>query len=447
MPSPPLTRAKEALPVKNFLSWITFSALLLVAASLWLPAGNRATSRPITSDFFKFYLSAERFTQGHGMYWMVPPRERAGDPCHPDTPPDLAAQAGPYRQGQQLGGAEPCLAPNLNPPVFLLLLLPLSILHYTVAWWTWSCISLLALIFGIWVASSDFCAAPRSRVTWTAWGSLAMLLWYPNLACFELGQVTLLMFPLVVAAWHFLRRGKDIQGGLWLGVAICIKPFFGLIALGLAIKGRKGAALSALVLACLMTCLGLLLFGWDNLETYISVLAKVSWRASNWNASWFGFFDRYFIGQPDTLWPENKWLSQILAVGAAMLAFGMSMQAPRPTAALEPSASADSLFMAGIPVMLLCSPLGWMYYFPWLGLSLLLAWQRSKLLMPTRTWRLILLLPVVMASIPFSLKVSPTPATPADWAGVDSWYFFTLLGLSAMCIVVSNRDAKEGGSQ
>jgi hypothetical protein len=437
-----LTRANEDLPVKTFLSWITFSALLLVAASLWLPAGNRATSRPITSDFFKFYLSAERFTQGHGMYWMVPPRDRAGDPCHPDTPPDLAAQAGPYRQGQQLGGPVPCLAPNLNPPVFLALLLPLVILHYTVAWWTWSCISLLALIFSIWVASSHFCTTPRSRMTWTAWATLGMLLWYPSLASFELGQVTLLMFPLIVAAWHFLRQGKDIHGGLWLGVAICIKPFFGLIALGLAITGRKQAALSAIFVACLMTGLGGLLFGWGALEAYAHVLGKVSWRASNWNASWFGFFDRYFISQVNSTWPATKSLSQILAVSLSVLTFGAGMRSFSNAPHQRCSHSTDYLFMTGLPVMLLCSPLGWMYYFSWLGLPILLAWEQCRFTGQARTWRLMLALSILMASIPLSLKVLPTPANPAGWWGLDSWYFFTLLALTSVCIAMLFQNTK-----
>jgi len=408
---------------------MSLAALLALAAlgHHYVQVGTNAITRPSSSDFYKFYLSAERVRAGQSMYWLVPPRERQGDACHPDTPDVDRASTMPLPGRLTLGGELPCLGPNLNPPIFMAVMLPLSLLPYGQAWWIWAAFSSICTVFSVWLLAVSKQRATTEHMRWTLLGSTALFAYYPTMANFSLGQLGSVLLPLLAMGWFDLRKGRPVRSGLWLGLAIGIKPFLGVLLLGLFVLGNWKALISATCALLGLSALGALIFGMSACQDYVLVAGNVSWTASNWNGSWFGFFDRYFGGQANANWPANKPLSKALGTALAVLTVGLWAWITRGQHRRAATNGVDALFALGLPVALLTSPLGWVYYFPVLTLSGFIAWQHTSHAADPRPLRLALLLPVVMSVVPISLKPSPSPLSPTLWYGVDAWYFYSLL--------------------
>ncbi|MEL0027715.1 MAG: hypothetical protein VW625_03480, partial [Perlucidibaca sp.] len=161
--------------------------------------------------------------------------------------------------------------------------------------------------------------------------------------------------------------------------------------------------------------LSTLIAGPENARAYLDALHHVSWQGSNWNASANGFLTRLLGGgeTPALVSVPLSGAQATLLVWLAMIPVlhDMSRQLPR----LPPSHQADFLFALTPPAMLLLSPLGWIYYFPMLLLSLLILWQYSANLPGRTTRRLCLLLAITMTSLPRDLLPA---AEPGDWRGV-----------------------------
>ena len=398
--------------------------------------GTNAIAHQASSDFYKFYLSAERVRAGHSMYWLVPPRERQGDACHPDTPDAERATAMPLPGRLTLGGVLPCLGPNLNPPIFMAVMLPLSLLPYGNAWWIWAAFSSICSVLGVWLLSGSKPRTNKDRLFWTLLGSTALFAYYPTMANFSLGQLGCVLLPLLAMSWLDLRQARSVRSGLWLGLAIGVKPFLGVLLLGLFVLENWKALVSATCALLGLSVLGALIFGVSACQDYVLVAGNVSWTASNWNGSWFGFFDRYFSGQADANWPADKPLSKALGTTFALLTVGLWAWITRVQQRGAGIHGVDTLFALGLPAALLASPLGWAYYFPVLPLSDLIAWQHTSNAANPRPLRLALVLPAVMSMVPLSLKPSPSPLNPALWHGVDAWYFYTLFAVFGACMLV-----------
>lgn len=415
---------------------LTLLSMLILAGLVYHygTVGTNAISRQASSDFYKFYLSAQRVRAGESMYWLVPPRERQGDACHPDTPDTDRALAMPSPDRLTLGGELPCLGPNLNPPIFMAVMLPLSLLPYGQAWWIWAAFSSICTVFSVWLLTGSKLQTTTERMLWTLFGSTALFACYPTVANFSLGQLGSALLPLLTMSWLDLRHDKPIRSGLWLGVAIGVKPFLGVLLIGLLVLGNWKALVSATCALLGLCVVGVMMFGVSAYQDYALVASHVSWTATNWNGSWFGFFDRYFSGMADANWPANKPLSKALGTAFALLTVGLWAWITHGQQRRAATRGVDALFAAGLPVALLASPLGWAYYFPALALSGFIAWQHANIAAKPRPLRLALLLSGVMSVAPISLKPSPSPLNPALWFGIDAWYFYVLVG--ALCTFV-----------
>lgn len=409
--------------------------ILIAVGHHYVDVGTNAVSRPSSSDFYKFYLSAERVRTGHSMYWLVPPRARQGDACHPDTPDDVRALAMPLPGRLTLGGELPCLGPNLNPPIFTAVMLPLSLLPYGDAWWIWAGFSAICAVFSVWLLTGSKRRATGERFFWTLLGSAALFAYYPTMASFSLGQLGGLLLPLVTMSWLDLRQAKNMRSGLWLGLAIGIKPFLGVLLLGLLLLGNWKTLLTATCTLLGLFTLGAMIFGLGAYQDYALLAGNVSWTASNWNGSWFGLFDRCFSGQADANWPANKPLSQALGTAFALMTLGFGAWLTYRRYRQTVTSRADALFAVGLPACLLASPLGWMYYFPWLLPSVFIVWHQTATGPHGRPRRLGLSMFVIMTSIPIGLKPVPTPLNPTVWYGLDAWYFHALIVLLAVVMV------------
>lgn len=429
--------------------WVQPLMALIAALALigltphYIQTGINAISRPASSDFYKFYLSAQRVRSGASMYWLAPPRERRGDACHPDTPDTERQQAMPPSGALTLGGETPCLGPNLNPPVFMAILLPLSLLPYGAAWWIWAAFSVICATYGAWLLAGHFSGSSNARVFRTLLGSAALFTYYPTLANFSLGQVGTLLLPVLILSWRHLRHDEGIRAGCWLGLALAIKPFLGVLLLGLVVAGQRRAALSMVINGLAWTVVGVLLFGRTALHDYALVAANVRWTATNWNGSWFGFVDRAFISTPDSGWPDTRPLAQALGSAGALTTITLMLWRVKVQNQASRLKGADTIFALGLPAALLASPLGWVYYFPALALSGLITWSHIAPGLMRSRQRLGLMLPMLMSMVPITLQPSPSPLNPAQWLGIDAWYFWTLLiMLLASNVVMRQQNAR-----
>ncbi|MEY4766540.1 MAG: hypothetical protein RI907_3213, partial [Pseudomonadota bacterium] len=287
----------------------TLTLLACVVFQLLLPhyltLGQQVVALPQSSDFYKFYLSAQRPSAGFSPYWQVPPREAPGDFCHPDTP-RVPADLGHPPGRMSVGGPFPCLSPNLNPPAFVALMRPLTLLPYPQAWWTWTGLSAAcgALAVALLVTA---CVRPwPPRLAWWVAGCAAMVATFPTLANFMLGQLGMVLLLALTLAWRLGRAGHEVWAGVGLGLAVGLKPFLLPLLWPYAAAGRWRllSATAATVLATL--ALGAVTFGADVYRDYAQIARSVSWMACNWNASWMGLFDRAFISLPHSTWPATK---------------------------------------------------------------------------------------------------------------------------------------------
>jgi hypothetical protein len=408
---------------------LAFMALWL-AGQHYLQVGRNAIARPTSSDFYKFALSAHRVDQGFSMYWLVPPKARIGDPCHRDTPESDVHFEHPQPGLLNLGGPTPCLGPNLNPPVFMVFMAPIARLPYQQAWWVWAAFSSACMVLSVWLLTGALAANTGQRVIWSIWGCALLFLQYPTLANFSLGQMGGVIFALLTSSWRMGASRRHIQAGIFLGLAISLKPFLILLMPALALTRHFRVLTTATLTIAGIATLGACVYGMDAYTQYIQVTKNITWTATNWNGSWYGFLDRYFISISNSDWPTSRGLSWLLATMCSALTAGVAGLHIRHRAKLSPRSGWNAIFVTGIPVTLLISPLGWVYYFPALALSLTIAWRNANQTKLIPNYRLLLLIPAAMNLVPIELQASPTLSHPAAWLGIDSWHFFTLFAFS-----------------
>lgn len=126
----------------------------------------------------------------------------------------------------------------LYPPHYLALILPLGTMEFFWAWVIWCAVSLLA-----------FSVALR-RPTQALYGSRALLLFAPSaLMTLALGQNSLILAALMIAALEAIRREQHIVAGLLIA-AMTIKPQLGL---AIPIALMMGGHWRVILWACLGT--------------------------------------------------------------------------------------------------------------------------------------------------------------------------------------------------
>lgn len=374
----------------------------------------------VRSDFGKLHASAQAYLAGRDMYdlgpaTLSPVRGMTGEVLH-------------YIQFL-----------NLNPPHFHLILLPLAPLSARWALAVWAMVSLVCL------ALSLRLIARESGIALTPWrrrlAALAFLSFAGLGAVAVTGQVSFILLLPVTLAWVRARRGKWAEAGMYLGLAMSVKPFLAIFLPYLVLR-RRFVALGTVVGAAAGAFLvGLGVFGWDAHRSWIAGLSAVSWEWVAMNASVLGFLTRvlapsaYYVPALDApgLIPP-AWFLLSGAIGVVTLAVSAADSGDR---------AVDRAFGLLLLAALLVSPLGWTYYW-WLALGPMVAvvatwWRRDARgeRSPGSSagrWRRALFLVAVPGLI------WPLPATiafqPSAWATVlpGSAYFWATLALWAALI-------------
>lgn len=267
---------------------------------------------------------------------------------------------------------------DLNPPTFALFFAPFTLLPLHTAYLCWFVTSAAC------VAASLIASAQRSRWSLETWlwvvGGLGALL--PARIGWTEGQVTWLLLLFVTFAW--LTADVPLKSGLWLGVAVAIKPPLALMALLLPWRIMLVAA------AVSMTITGLVIgaLGWLPWLRWMERLGAVDWLAKPINGSLWGVATRIqtgWIWAPIRLRDVDAWLfAAVLAIGAALAWRAIRRAGDR------------RWVLAGLWSILL-SPAGWIYYLPILIGPMIASWRATTSL---RLAVILMLIPVPVVAAP-----------------------------------------------
>ncbi len=263
-----------------------------------------------------------------------------------------------------------CLSPNLNPPFFNVMMAACAKLGIREAILAWS-LAGLGLIFLALIPLS--CLMPQWGVVGVSVVAFAIFAYGPTKLSFDLGQVTPLLMFLYTWSWWLARRRWQISAGVLIGLMVAIKPFFAIVfPLAAAMRYWRyfGAALTTLSVSVVI---GLGAGGWASYKDYSSLAGKIDWLDATWNASIMGFGVR-LIYALDGLGFSTAIAFVFMVAGM----FGVVFTAYRvmnASATADERLAADALYALLVPVALLLSPLGWVYYFPLLVLPWLMGYK------------------------------------------------------------------------
>ncbi|HOQ59026.1 MAG TPA: glycosyltransferase family 87 protein [Vicinamibacterales bacterium] len=376
------------------------------------------SNRAHSTDFIRFFSSAQLLRAGESLY--TPPRIEAIDQARSTH-----------------GAASQTLHPNLNTPVLALLVVPLTFAGPARGYAIWTALSLVAGLCAcalVWRGLRP----PGQGASGLLWLWLAFLVYFPTYASFVLGQVTAGLFLLLAGAWLAARNGRDRLAGVLLGAAVSVKLFAALLLVCFVLQGRWRVAawsIGAGLCAALATLPFAGLAAWRE---YFGVIRTVTWFGNSWNASYASFITRILGGT------ENAPLVDAPALGRAIVALcsavtllwmarltRLASVEAKGEALMAQAAGFDLGYGLTLAVMLLVSPLGWMYYFPVLLLPGYAVWLltrggRMRLL------RLGLLAAWGLSAVPSTMVQAMDANEPIGWFTSNSRYFYALVVFAAV---------------
>lgn len=312
--------------------------------------------------------------------------------------------------GQQLPGH---VSENLNPPVVNLLFLPFAPLGLRSAYYLFVLPQFFLALF-VWrrFITHSFGAHPALKPAAT----LAFAGFFPVMAGMMIGQVGLLLFTFLLLSWMALENGREKQAALWLGLALLLKLFTGLLFVWLALTRRWRVLLGASALYVAGMAAALALFGLEEHKAWLQAVKAMPFVAMTWNASLQGVLYRYLGGGPVEAIYNMPILSCLIRSTAIVLAAALLLWLAR-----RPHNFATG-FALCLPLMLLLAPLGWIYYFPVLLLAACLLWRET-----TRTaHRVWLALSLGLCGLP-QLPSGQDFYTPTLWRGYDKGGYSTVV--------------------
>lgn len=252
---------------------------------------------------------------------------------------------------------------NAHPPVSVLIAMPVAWMPYPLATLAWNLLSLLLGGAAIWVLNREL----RLAQTWRP-----LLAFVPLALCFDplieqtfYGQFNLLLLFLIVGTWAAARRGQDLLAGVFLGTAVVVKLFPGMLLLYYALQRRWRLLAAAVLTAAAWSGIALLIFGLQAHKDYVfKVLPHVhEWRAAWWNLSLLGWWSRLFDpgtkGGPVLALMQAPWL---VRVGTYACIFALTIVASCLAWRARTAAQCELSFALFIVTMLLASPTCWPHY-------------------------------------------------------------------------------------
>lgn len=364
---------------------------LVIATQAALPAG---------ADYTKFYFAAYQALHGQPIYAVM-------------DAAIFGADASQFFQSALVAD------PPLHMPQVTAAYAPLALLPFAPSFWLYSALSLAAGLVACAILWRELYGPRASRRT-LLWIWIALLAFFPTFTALRLGQGSLFFFLLATLTWWAARRGHTRRAGLALGLAFSLRTFGGLLLFYFLLQRRwklllwSGISFAATILASLP------LVGVDAYRDWLSIAAGLDIQGRNWNGSLAGFFARLLPPAPALL---------LTAAGVlAWLALLTWTTWPRayPQASAQASQERDDLtYSLALGLMLLLSPLGWMYYFPIQWVGALVIWRQTAARRHALRWAL---LPSwLLSNTPTNQYPVTELTSPLGWWTWNSVYFYALL--------------------
>lgn len=263
------------------------------------------------------------------------------------------------------------LPANLNPPVVLWAFTPLTHLGYDHALLLW-CVT--SFILGLIGANLVFKYA-FNQVLLKKNKLLFYLLYcslFSTIMNTTIAQFGTVIFFLIMYGYHLYLKKHDYFAGLCWGIIISFKFFPALLFFYVLLQKRYKIFWLMLSATILLSLVPWLTFGSKIYFEYINMMPRVLWYGDSWNASLYGFIFRLLVSShyhiTHLLWVQ---LAYIVIFCVALIAYLIYMKK------IEKRQVPHSSFCLTLVVMLLLSPLGWLYYFEILLLPLSLTWKNS----------------------------------------------------------------------
>lgn len=366
--------------------------------------GSRVT------DFAFFYASTQSFLNGENIYTLTPFHSFANFVQKDITEFNIET------------------LPNLNPPFQTLLFLPLGLLSYSVSLYIWSLLSLLCGLISVGLINHYFFNNQKYFLL-----AFVLFLYFPTWITVKFSQFSLILLLLLCIVWIAARSKKEILAGILLGVLLNLKVFTGIFLFFFVVKKKWNLLAWYLGSFLTLNLISLAVFGIDDYVSYLTGLRNVYWQAASWNASLSGFLSR-LIGGPENgaVWDLSQfypYLNYGISFAAAIL-LGLILKGEDRE---EEQGLFDVEFSLSIVMMLLLSPLGWMYYFVILIIPLIVLW---RILHRThKSLRQLMIFAWGLSTIPHDMIVPPNSRggfAALTWAG--GFYFYALVILIALLI-------------
>ncbi len=290
---------------------------------------------------------------------------------------DLRNGINPYEKKETLNPDNPKYGMGRTAPVYfplvMVLYIPLSFLKFADAQVVW-------LSFN--AAIVCFSAVLLFRLTgWpvrleTVAGLIALVAGFlPILRNLDSGQINLLILLLLCLAMNALRSGRYVKAGIWLAMAVLVKPVPAILFVGLMLHRKWTTIISGLIAVGVSLGLSFVCFGANvNFSFFKRLIFSESTVISTWWSSQnlASFFLRLFSsegGNPErTPWlnvPALAWIFWgICAFIFCYLTFKLTMKDLK-----MPLVVNMSLWLI---TGLLVSPRTWDHYFPWLLIPVVL---------------------------------------------------------------------------
>lgn len=360
----------------------------------------------IIIDFPSFYASSQALQHGHNPYMVLTAY------FLPDTP--------------KLPG-------NLNPPLFLFLFSPLSRLNYETALSIWMLMSLIMGLLGILIIIKMAFSRPFIKQYWIYLLSMGFL-FYAMIVNTGIAQIGTPLLFFIMAGYLCYKYQQDTLAGLLWGFIIAIK-FFPALLFFLVLSEKRYRVFVVMILTfIILSIVPWIAYGAILNEYYFAMLQRVLWYGDSWNASLYGFIFRCWVDPHSwvdlKIRPSNLYIVKTVYAALfslALIGYWYLLK--------KKSKNTHQTFCITLTVMLLLSPLGWLYYCPLLLLPLAITWQAYSQDLPKNTiYFLMVLISFFLINLPIDYMTVWQMPTWLDKAGFYSLSFYGLLLLTYLCV-------------
>lgn len=370
-------------------AWKSFLAVLL--ASFYGVLFYLMFSSDQLLDFHSFYISSQTLAEGGNPYQI------------------LSTIYFP---------TEKWVPANLNPPIVLCLLNPLTNLNYYAALIIWIVFSFILGLIGVKIAFSYAFSSEYIRKN-GFYLYFFFLLSFPILMNVGLGQIGLILLFFIMSGYQLYRRKRDYLTGILWGILIAIKFFPALLLVYAFVQKRYRVCLVMLGVFLLLSLFPLAVYGTKVYSEYFSMMSQINWYGKSWNASVFGLIYRLLNTEAEQNWGLTKLIYGVLFAAFFILYLIKIIQ-------IENLKIKHQSFALTLVMMLFLSPFGWLYYFPLLVFPLSLTWTISLSKKQFSKLKLAWLFCLFFINIP----INNIPLTMMhSLVGKLSYYSFSFYGL------------------